>query len=197
MLFRASDSKRDRLRGSLPAPLRAAVERHAHRRRAALRLSRSLLRHYGQVRADSRAGAHPVEGARARLPDRRAPPPGLDLDGRPGARRRRTRPGRALARRSRMGGERGLSPHRGELSAPERQSARSVARDVRAHAHHRPRGGGRVADRDQGRRANGPHRQGNARLHAAAVLPVSRSPQGHRSHRPLAAHGVRAARDSS
>ena len=137
---------------------------------------------------------HIPSKARVRsLPDRGAPPPGLDLDGRSGTRRRCARPGRALARRSGVGGERGLSPHRGQLSAAERQPARPLARDVRAHAHHRPRGGGRVAGRDQGRRAFGSHRQGNARLHAAAVLSVSRPSQGHRPHRPLAAHRVRAA----
>ena len=159
----------------MPAPVRAAVEGHADRRRAALRLPRPLLRHHGQVRADSRTGAHLLR-RRACVPTRRrAPPPGLDLDGRPGARRRRrscpTCTGSTIPAWVASEGYhrveadyRLLNDNLLDLSHETYVHTRTIGHEAVAESPIAIK----VGD------ALGPHRQGNARLHAAAVLSVSR-----------------------
>ena len=132
----------------------------------------------GQVHPDPGPGRHPGQARRAQLSGRRARSPGLDLDGRPGARRR------VAHRRLRAAARPGLARHAGvhalrrQLAPDRRQPERLRAPRLRPHQDARRLRGVRLPDAAAQHRA--PRRRLSGRALAHEQRPAAVPQEGDR-----------------
>ncbi len=157
-----------------------------------LHVPRHEVRAVGQVHPDPRPGRHPRQARRAQLSGRRPRPPGLDLDGRPGARRRVAHRRLRAAARPGMARRAGVHALRRQLAPDRRQPERLRAPRLRPHQDARRLGGVRLPDPAAQHRAARRRLSGRALAHEQRLAAVPQEgdrrqdgqgrPPQHRTH---------------